>query len=149
MIFHSLQCIPHLSCKYCHFGKKIIWNILSTRLKNIFFVRFALFKSGQIFRNDAHCSENNFSVHELFLCDFYFLRYGRFCRSRTPTPTKYVSSKSTISQKLKVTQKKLKNLKNRCQSNSHVSCKFCHFSLTMAHLVCHRKLQIQSAITQK
>ena len=31
---------------------------------------FFLLKSGQIFRNDAHCSETDFLLHEFVLCNF-------------------------------------------------------------------------------
>ena len=41
------------------------------------------FISVQIFREDADCSENDFLYHGFFLCDFRFLRYGRFgCMQR-------------------------------------------------------------------
>ena len=36
-------------------------------------------KSGQIHRKDANYSDNDYSVHEFFLCDFYLTRYDRFC----------------------------------------------------------------------
>ena len=32
-----------------------------------------------LFPKDAQCSETDFLIHEFFLCDFYFFRYGGFC----------------------------------------------------------------------
>jgi len=50
-------------------------------------------------------------------------------------------TKSTISQKLKVEQKKTRELKNLCQINAHLNLKFGHFFFcTVAHLICHHKL---------
>ena len=72
--------------------------------------------SGQIYRKDAQWMKNQF-------CDFYFLRYGRFCTQNSSNNWPILFTKTTISVKLKIGKLIFRSF----QHIPHLSCKYDHF----------------------
>ena len=105
--------------------------------KNSFF----LFKSGKIFRIDAHCFENYFLVHEFFsfcatfnlwdVVDFSFVQFYMYAECQS-THTEQIIMQSAIHKidhisKTKSRTIKTHELKNHFHINVLSSCKLGHF----------------------
>ena len=72
---HSAESNEKYIFRYLFFE---LWLIVFTIYQKITDHKKKLFRNVQICRKNGDCSENYFLVPEFFLCDFYFLRYGRF-----------------------------------------------------------------------